>query len=165
MVNFKIITLVTKQLSQNYLILAGSSQLFVRQHDGVQEDDLARNNHVAAKDGDGGIQLAVDVEQWIVLHLGERFVRVWVLRSSLHSRPGAHSGVPANHAVENQGVFSYLRVPCRANLFKTKLGTFPNQHLPNTILSFILVPAPTLTFFPILTFGPKTAVWSTEAVS
>ena len=63
----------------------------MRQHDGVQEDDLARDNHVAAKDGDGGIQLAVDVEQRIVLHLGERFVRIGILRSSLHSRPGAHS--------------------------------------------------------------------------
>ena len=92
------------------------------QHNGVEEDHLAGDDHVAAKDGDGGIQLAVDVEQWIVLHLGERFVRVWVLRSSLHSRPGAHSGVPANYAVENQGVFSYLRVPCRENLCKTKLG-------------------------------------------
>ena len=92
----------------------------MRQHDGVEEDHLARDDHVAAKDGDGGVQLAVDVEQWIVLHLGERFVRVGILRSSLHPGPGAHAGVPADHAVEHQGVFSYLRVPCRTNLYKTQ---------------------------------------------
>ena len=63
----------------------------MRQHDGVEEDHLARDDHVAAKDGDGGIQLAVDVKQRIVLHLSERFVRIGILRSSLHSRPGAHS--------------------------------------------------------------------------
>ena len=111
---------IWNKLSQNYLILAGSSKLLVRQHDGVEQDHLARDDHVAAEDGDGGVQLAVDVEQWVVLHLGERLVRVGILGGSLHSRPGAHTGVPADHAVEHQGVFSYLRVPCRQNLYKTQ---------------------------------------------
>ena len=63
----------------------------MRKDNRVEEDDLAGNHDVTTKDGDGGIQLAVDVEQRIVLHLGERFVRIGILRSSLHSRPGAHS--------------------------------------------------------------------------
>ena len=62
----------------------------MRQDDGVEEDDLAGNHNVAAEDGDGGIELAVSVEEGIVLHLGEGFVRVWIIRSSLDPRPVAH---------------------------------------------------------------------------
>ena len=110
----------------------------MRQHDGVEEDHLARDDHVAAKDGDGGIQLTVDVKQWIVLHLGERFVGVWILRGSLHSRPGAHAGVPPDHAVEHQGVFSYLRVSCRTNLYKIQTwGKFSISHPTRYFLLFL----------------------------
>ena len=78
--------------------------------DGVEENNLAGNHDVTAEDGDGGIQLAVNVEEGIVLHLGEWFVWVWVIRSPLNPRPGAHGGVPAYHAVEDKRVLPKLRV-------------------------------------------------------
>ena len=85
----------------------------MRKDNRVEEDDLAGNHNVTTKDGDGGIQLSIGVEQGIVLHFGEGFVRVGIVRSPLDSSPGPHSGVPSNHAVEDQRVFPQLGVACR----------------------------------------------------
>ena len=81
--------------------------------DGVKENNLAGNHDVTTKDGDGGIQLSISVEQGIVLHFREGFVRVGIIRSPLDSSPGPHGGVPSNDAVEDQRVFPQLRVACR----------------------------------------------------
>ena len=79
----------------------------------VEEDDLAGNHDVTTQDGDGGIQLSIGVEQGIVLHFREGFVRVGIIRSPLDSSPGPHGGVPSNHAVEDQRVFPQLGVAWR----------------------------------------------------
>ena len=82
----------------------------MREDDGVEEDDLARNHNVAAEDGNGGVQLATGVKQGIVLHLGEWFVGVGVIWGPLHPGPVAHRGVPAHDRVNHQRVFSNLRI-------------------------------------------------------
>ena len=61
----------------------------MRQHDGVEEDDLAGHHHVAAQHRDGGVQLPAGVEQWVVLHLGE----------GPGPGPVPQHGVPAEDAV------------------------------------------------------------------
>ena len=85
----------------------------MRKDNRVEEDDLAGNHDVTTKDGDGGIQLSIGVEQGIVLHFREGFVRVGIIRSPLDSSPGPHGGVPSNDAVEDQRVFPQLGVAWR----------------------------------------------------
>ena len=89
------------QQSQDYLILVGSSQLFVGKHDRVENDHLqkkikpetkrkkksshiSRHGHIGSKDCDGRIELTAVVEKGRVLHFGKRFVWVWVVWGSLH---------------------------------------------------------------------------------
>ena len=79
-----------KLLSQNYLIFTRSSELLMRENNGVEEDNFTRNYDIAAEDGDGGVQLATGVKQRIVFHLGEWFVGVGVIWGPLHPGPVAH---------------------------------------------------------------------------
>ena len=99
-----------KLLSQNYLIFTRSSELLMRENNGVEEDNFTRNYDIAAEDGDGGVQLATGVKQRIVLHLGEWFVGVGVVWCPLHPRPVTHTRVPANHGVNYKGMVSDLRI-------------------------------------------------------
>ena len=62
----------------------------MRQDDGVEEDDFTGHMNIAAEDGDGGVELAAGVEECVVIHLGEWFVRVGIIRSALHPGPVTH---------------------------------------------------------------------------
>ena len=65
------------------------------------------NKSIAAfsltQDSDGGVELALVVEERRVVHLGEGFVGVGVAGRAFHARPGAYGGAPPDYAGGNQG--------------------------------------------------------------
>ena len=82
----------------------------MRENNGIEDDHFAGHRHVAAEDGDGGVELAAAIEQCSVLHLGKRFVGVWILRRALDPSPVAYSGVPPDDSVDDQGVLPHRGV-------------------------------------------------------
>lgn len=89
---------------QNYFVLKAASQFLAWQNDRIEENRLGCDRTAVTEDGRRWVDFAFLVEQRQVLDFGEGLVGIGINGRSFHSRPFSDLAVPADDAVNHQGV-------------------------------------------------------------
>jgi hypothetical protein len=81
---------LSAKYSQYDFVFEATFQIFLWQDDRVQQDHFGWQCDGEPKNRNRGIQLSLFVEQWGIIHFGERLVGVWITGCAFNSGPATN---------------------------------------------------------------------------